>query len=845
MLASASDYPCRRPIKGVAGVSNNALANYFPVELQGLESIYHFDVSITPEVPKQINIAVFDQFEEQFFNDRSVFNNTCMVYDGVKSSFSPSPMGFGKTFSTEIELLDHALGNKKAQSSNKFLLKFREVKKIRVSIEDMYAENSAGLASIMALNVLFIYSLKSKFFNFDNSFYTLNGARPMSGGLEVWPGFSRTLAAVQDGLVLNVDTAFCVFYRSGSLLDLLVSFLGLRKSDELRDPRFWQHIRRVLSFLKNLRIVFKYRNIPSRGFKIRGLSESGANSTHFVLSEEGIEDRQVTVQEYFARKFGIHLEFPSLPCIEVKRGNLIPMELCQVVSGQRYSKKLNDGQTAEMIKIACMSPNVRSEKISQSLHLMDLNDSLYLKQFGVHVVPNLKKIDTRILPVPRVLYHPSSRNNAFQPMDGAWNLRDKKVFEGRELHTWAVIAFVSESRIRRGAIEAFMNEFVSTCVATGVHISNRKPKIYYALPPQIDNVSRFLFDIYVATGNDAQMRPQLLLCILPDKGAALYGTIKTVCEVEIGIPTQCIQADKVMRPNKQYCANVCLKMNAKLGGVNVSMQECDLVELKEPPTLLLGAHLSKMPTVNGNSHSISAVIGSLDFAACRYSSEIGYQTFGDEFISNLQEMVVNLLRRYYKSSQSKPQQIIYFRDGVSSGQFRNILTHEMRAIKQACRSLEDGYNPHVTFVVLQKRHNTRLFPTNKDAMDRSGNCKAGTLVETSICHPYNFDFFLQSHSGLQGTSRPIHYYVLVDEIRFSSDRLQKLCYNLCYLFNRATRSVSLVPPIYYAHLASARASCHLKSQELSGNNANATQSVTSRVENISLPQELSNVMYYI
>jgi hypothetical protein len=32
----------------------------------------------------------------------------------------------------------------------------------------------------------------------------------------------------------------------------------------------------------------------------------------------------------------------------------------------------------------------------------------------------------------------------------------------------------------------------------------------------------------------------------------------------------------------------------------------------------------------------------------------------------------------------------------------------------------------------------------------------------------------------QGTSRPTHYHVLLDENRFSADALQTLTYNLCY-----------------------------------------------------------------
>lgn len=52
-------------------------------------------------------------------------------------------------------------------------------------------------------------------------------------------------------------------------------------------------------------------------------------------------------------------------------------------------------------------------------------------------------------------------------------------------------------------------------------------------------------------------------------------------------------------------------------------------------------------------------------------------------------------------------------------------------ICQACASLEPNYQPTVTFVVVQKRHHTRLFANNhhdRHAVDRSGNILPGTLL---------------------------------------------------------------------------------------------------------------------
>lgn len=68
--------------------------------------------------------------------------------------------------------------------------------------------------------------------------------------------------------------------------------------------------------------------------------------------------------------------------------------------------------------------------------------------------------------------------------------------------------------------------------------------------------------------------------------------------------------------------------------------------------------------------------------------------------------------------------------------------------------------PKLTVVVVGKRHHVRFFPTSAQNADKSGNCRAGTVVDTDISHPVEFDFYLQSHGGLLGTSRPAHYSVL-------------------------------------------------------------------------------------
>lgn len=146
--------------------------------------------------------------------------------------------------------------------------------------------------------------------------------------------------------------------------------------------------------------------------------------------------------------------------------------------------------------------------------------------------------------------------------------------------------------------------------------------------------------------------------------------------------------------------------------------------------------------------------------------------------------------------------------GVSEGQFDQVVAYEYEALRQACAEMGDPgakYAPPITFIVVQKRHQTRLFARDPRDADRSGNVLPGVVVDKGICHPFEFDFYLNSHAGLQGCNRPAHYHVLIDENKFGADMLQMFTYQMCYTFARCTRSIAVPAATRYAHLAAFRA----------------------------------------
>ncbi|KAM3261241.1 hypothetical protein ACQJBY_052106 [Aegilops geniculata] len=275
------------------------------------------------------------------------------------------------------------------------------------------------------------------------------------------------------------------------------------------------------------------------------------------------------------------------------------------------------------------------------------------------------------------------------------------------------------------------------------------------------------------------------------------------------------------------------------------------------------------PPGEDSASSIAAVVASMDWPEItKYRGLVSAQPHKQEIIENLFSvskdpqrgnvnggMIRELLIAFRRKTGRRPERILFYRDGVSEGQFSHVLLHEMDAIRKACASLEEGYMPPVTFVVVQKRHHAKLFPEvhgRRDMTDKSGNILPGTVVDLMICHPTEFDFYLCSHAGIQGTSRPTHYHVLYDENHFTADALQSLTNNLCYTYARCTRAVSVVPPAYYAHLAAFRARYYVEGDSSDGGSTpgSSGQAAIARegpVEVRQLPKikdNVKDVMFY-
>ena len=260
-------------------------------------------------------------------------------------------------------------------------------------------------------------------------------------------------------------------------------------------------------------------------------------------------------------------------------------------------------------------------------------------------------------------------------------------------------------------------------------------------------------------------------------------------------------------------SNVCMKVNAKLGGATCFAT--GVLTRMNPnfgkvPTMIIGADVSHASPGDDSSGSMAAFTMSLDkqftrFAAVCETNGNRVEIISTSIINNQLKMMVENWAKMYAGHL--PHQVLYFRDGVSEGQFDFVIKQEVADMKEMMKSINPKVEPKFTVVICGKRHHVRFFPQGAGA-DRNGNPQVGTLVESGITHPFEMDYYLASHSAIKGTARPVHYNVIMNENNYDVTFIEQLTFEHCLQYARSTTPVSMVPAVYYAHLASNRAIAH-------------------------------------
>ncbi|KAJ1020439.1 hypothetical protein NDA13_005757 [Ustilago tritici] len=612
-------------------------------------------------------------------------------------------------------------------------------------------------------------------------FYDPSKAIPISQGAEIWPGFFQSARPCAAGLVVNLDPAFSAFVGGGAFVEVaakLLNFAGggggggdfggrggrggfhggrggyggdFGGGGTALTSLTQQDQRQLRLRLKNIQIRITHR-ATNKLESFQGFTPRSAEETMFETKEE---------------IRGAH---------GILRGR-------SSGTPPGYEPDPNAVGRSDQ-KVSAMKPSDRKRRVEDIRREVDYDTNPMLQGWGITVDRQPLTTEGRVIAAPEVAYAPSSQRPRVGV--GSWNLVGAKfVTPGTELITCGVLDY---SQAPLGAVQGFIAAQLDACKKLGLRVTNVRPQIVKHRPD-----------------------PYLVKEHMNELDQAFYNSVKRAAALELSTPvaTQCFNARKAFneRGQAQYVANVAMKINVKLGGTNhIVSGERDLPRFGKQ-TMLVGADVTH-PGPDSDKPSIAGSVATIDGGAKRYSSELRKQTnprggAAQEVMLHSKGMMLGHLKKWQAANQGRlPDSIVFFRDGVSEGQYQAVLDHELQAVNDASREIRPDAKIKVTFIVCGKGHHVRFFPKNEQdvAGYRSGNLPPGICIDKDIVSPFGFDFYLQSQAGLVGTARPCHYVVLRNEMEFSSEHLIRCINSLCYTYCRATRSVSIVPPAYYADI---------------------------------------------
>ncbi|KAK3709738.1 hypothetical protein LTR37_010765 [Vermiconidia calcicola] len=861
------------------------------------KTLHRYEVNVTPDLSKQKKRRLLDMLIEH-----SKFEDTTRATDYAKIIVTTDRIDLGpnnewkESFTVPPE---DSTGGQVAEEGEvpEFVIQARNRNRVEVTIRlsnsfslhpimEYLRHNSAGamyqgqVNLIQLLNIIMCKAPQEKTTVANvgqNKFYPLNGHPAhenfeLGGGLEAIRGYFSSVRPVINRLLVNINVTSGAFYKSMPLSNLL-NETGFRNNEQIEGFIRMLKVRAVYkkdgaaqAHMTKVKTIVGFARQPRFG------NAKAVKFSFTDMSGPMPKQQELSVFDYFKRERQITLQKPDQPVLNVgTKGDpqYLPIELCYVIPGQPYRRILAGEHTAEMIKFAVRPPNVNAMSIAGTAHAPGNGVRLFrlagspgedvqaqsVKPFGFSVNTEMITVPGRILSGHRVNYGDKTET----PRNGTWNCADRKFSVPGRHGKWQILVINRQGQRtlfdepRDGLPPAQLFNELERSLGTyglrmGQRVSTQSIMLDQLTVPNRNSNNRKIHGAYQKA---EEQDVRLLFIVLPEADKWLYARIKYYGDIEFGIHSINAVGSKLQKSKNQgmFLGNLALKFNIKGGGVSHKIQNV-LTKPLDNNTMLVGIDVTHpSPGSTQGAPSIACIVASTDEFLFQWPGSVRTQTGREEMVQGLEAMVLERLDLWRSKHNKLPTKIVIYRDGVSEGQYELVLSNELPAFVKAFDKQygKVAQHPKVAIIIVGKRHHTRFYPTKVEDADYnaqrdkgSWNPLPGTIVDRGIAGRVLREFWLQAHQGLQGTARPAHYVVIKDDIAFEADELEQFTHNMCYLFNRATKAVSICPPAYYADLLCERGRAYLystlaenhasDSSQFDGDNAEWTGGVHERLK---------------
>lgn len=265
-----------------------------------------------------------------------------------------------------------------------------------------------------------------------------------------------------------------------------------------------------------------------------------------------------------------------------------------------------------------------------------------------------------------------------------------EVLEAVDLRQWLLVHTRADTKYAKSFME---------CIER-----NSRPMGIRIAPPQVKVLDSDSTELWVRTLRSIiTSSTQIVVAICPTSRDDRYAAIKKLCCAEMPVPTQVINSKTLSNEskNRAIVQKIALQMNCKMGGtlwsVNIPMKN----------VMLCG--MDTYHDTARKADSVAAFVSSINETFTKWFSQAVVQRCKEELGNGLCFAMKASLIAYREENGALPERVIVYRDGVGDGQLRMCREYEIPQFHQAFKDVQANYNPPLTFIVVQKRINTRIF----------------------------------------------------------------------------------------------------------------------------------------
>lgn len=595
--------------------------------------------------------------------------------------------------------------------------------------------------------------------------------------LEMWPGFITAIQEYEGGLMLCAETSHRVL-RTQTVLEILYD-IQRANPGTYRDELF----KKVVGSI----VLTRYNNKTYRVDDV--IWEDSPRST--FQTSAGAE---ISYVDYYWKSYQIQLQDLDQPLLlhRVKKKALgeegqtkilcMMPELC-------YLTGLTDEMRSDFYIMKDISthtrlgPSARQAELTKFIN--NVNDCPKAKEllsdWGVFIQPKLASLNGRVLKEERIFFR-SGQCGAGKEADWGREMTRNQVLKAVEFCRWCILFTKRDQMNTRSFIDMVRK------VGPQLGINVQAPRSVELRDDRNDTLMRSLRE---NISGDCQ----LVVVISPTPRDDRYSLIKKICCCECPIPSQVINGRTISKQQtlRSVTQKVLLQINCKLGG--------ELWSLEIPLKNLMVCGIDAYHDPSRKNTSVLGLVASLNQTLTRWFCSSSFQVAGQEMGGAINVCLVQSLQKYYDVNHNLPEKVIIFRDGVSDGQLEHVSRYEIPQIMAAFNVYGAEYKPAMTFIVVQKRINTRIFADLNGSRggESLGNPPPGSVVDHTLTKKYWYDFFLVSQHVRQGTVTPTHYIVVHNTTGLKPDHIQRITYKMTHLYYNWPGTIRVPAPCQYAH----------------------------------------------